>query len=100
MSEQEKLSDENIIDRMLACETIEEWNNAREFSKMFRGQKWISVNIDAGLIRRVTLRKQEFVLPNVDDVPAPKKVARDASVVLSNGSNALRDWYRQQKNQY
>ena len=87
---------------MLSCETIEEWNNAREFSKMFRGQEWISMNIDMGLIRKVTLRK-EMVVPSTDDtdnISVLKKVVRDASVILSNGSNTLRDWYRQQKNQH
>ena len=98
MNEQEKLKDEDIIDRMLSCDTIDEWNNAREFTKEFRGQTWISTNIDMGLIGQVDL-KTVMVVPRTNNTEERPGVVIDPSIALSNGSNTLRDWYRQQKHQ-
>ena len=97
MEEREDLNDELIIQHMLASETIDEWNSAREFAKRFRGQKWISQNIDMGLIGQVTFQRN-VVLPRTDD-DQERVITIEPATRLSRGSIDLRDWYRQQKNQ-
>jgi len=97
MSE-EKLNDENIIDRMLACTSIDEWNNARDFVKEFRNSAWISMNIDNGLIKQADLKKN-LTTSRTNEVKEQVIKAVEPAIRLSGGSDTLRDWYRMQKHQ-
>lgn len=50
-------TDQQIIDSMLACTTVEQWNSEREEVKIIRSNEWIIQNIDAhGLIGKSAIK--------------------------------------------